>query len=230
MADLPKERITPDLPPFTFVGADYFGPITVERGRSEVKRYGVIFTCLTTRAVHLEIANSLDTDSCINAIRRFISRRGQVKQIRSDNGTNLTSADRELRYAIREWNQSSKLQTAVQQKGIEWIYNPPAASHFGGVWERLIKQVKQTLLALTKQQTLDDESLHTFMCEVKAIINSHPLTSMSDSPNDLEPLTPNHLLLLKGQPVLPPGLFQKSDLYTKRRWKRVQYLADIFWK
>lgn len=74
MADLPKERITPDLPPFTFVGADFFGPIIMKRGCSEVKRYGVIFTCLTTRAIHLEIANSLGTDSCINVIRRFISR------------------------------------------------------------------------------------------------------------------------------------------------------------
>ncbi|KAK0150375.1 hypothetical protein N1851_008532 [Merluccius polli] len=230
MADLPKERITPDLPPFTFVGADFFGPIIVKRGRSEVKRYGVIFTCFTTRAVHLEIANSLDTDSCINAIRRFISRRGQVQQIRSDNGTNLTSADRELKNAIKEWNQSNKLQVVLQQKGITWIYNPPAASHFGGVWERLIKQVKQALLSLTKDQILDDESLHTFICEVEAIMNSRPLTMNSDSPNDLEPLTPNHLLLLKGQPILPPGLFQKSDMYSRRRWKQVQYLADIFWK
>lgn len=145
MADLPKERITPDLPPFTFAGADFFGPIIVKRGRSDIKRYGVIFTCLSTRAIHLEIANSLDTDSCINAIRRFISRRGQVQLIRSDNGTNLTSADRELKNAIKEWNQSNKLQVALQQKGIQWTYNPPAASHFGGVWERLIKQVKQTL-------------------------------------------------------------------------------------
>ncbi|XDV29327.1 hypothetical protein PO909_032464 [Leuciscus waleckii] len=145
MADLPKERITPDLPPFTFVGTDFFGSIIVKRGRSEVKRYGVIFTCFTTRAIHLEIANSLDTDSCINAIRRFISRRGQVRQIRSDNGTNLTSADRELKNDIKEWNQSNKLQVALQQKGIEWTYNPPASSHFGGVWERLIKQVKLIL-------------------------------------------------------------------------------------
>lgn len=230
MADLPKERITPDSPPFTYVGADYFGPITVKRGRSEVKRYGVIFTCFTTRAIHLELANSLDTDSCINAIRRFISRRGQVQQIRSDNGTNLTSADRELKNAVKEWNKSYKLQVTLQQKGIEWIYNPPTASHYGGIWERLIKEVKQILLALTKDQTLDDESLHTFFCEVEAIINSRPLTTLSDSPNDLEPLTPNHLLLLKGQPTLPPGSFQKSDSYSRRRWKQIQYLSDIFWK
>ena len=74
MADLPSDRITPDLPPFTKVGVDYFGPIEVKKGRGTIKRYGVIFTCLASRAVHLEVAHSLDTDSCINALRRFICR------------------------------------------------------------------------------------------------------------------------------------------------------------
>lgn len=76
MADLPKDMLIPDLPPFSHVGVDYFGPIEVKRGRTMLKRYGVIFTCLASRAIHLEVAHSLDTDSCINAFRRFISRRG----------------------------------------------------------------------------------------------------------------------------------------------------------
>ena len=96
MADLPKERLEADLPPFSNVGVDYFGPYVTKRGRSLVKRYGVIFTCMSSRAVHLEMAHSLDTDSCIHALRRFISRRGQVTRIRSDNGTNLVGAIREL--------------------------------------------------------------------------------------------------------------------------------------
>lgn len=100
MADLPKERVTPDLPPFTNVGVDYFGPIEVKRGRAMVKRYGVIFTCMESRAVHLEVANSLSTDSCINAIRRFTCHRGQVGCLRSDNGTNFVGAERELREAL----------------------------------------------------------------------------------------------------------------------------------
>ena len=75
MADLPQERVLPDDPPFTRVGVDYFGPLEVKRGRSLIKRYGVIFTCLAVRAVHIELASSLDTDSCINALRRFIARR-----------------------------------------------------------------------------------------------------------------------------------------------------------
>lgn len=101
MSDLPVDRITADLPPFTCVGVDYFGPLEVKRGRSTVKRYGVLFTCLTSRAIHLEVAYTLNTDSCINAIRRFVCRRGQVKEIRSDNGTNFVSSDHELKQAVR---------------------------------------------------------------------------------------------------------------------------------
>ena len=101
MADLPPSRIVPGEPPFSHVGVDYFGPFCVKRGRSRVKRYGVIFTCLVVRAVHVEVAHSLNTDSFINALRRFIARRGRPKEIRSDNGTNLTSAERELKHLIR---------------------------------------------------------------------------------------------------------------------------------
>ena len=100
MVDIPKDQVTPNLSPFTNVGVDYFGPITIRRGRSTVKRYGVLFTCLLCRTVHIEVAHSLDTDSFINAMRRYISRRGQPKEIRSDNGSNFVGFEKELRGAI----------------------------------------------------------------------------------------------------------------------------------
>ncbi len=229
MADLPVEGITPDLPPFTNTGVDFFGPIEVKRGRSKVKRYGVIFTCMASRAVHLEMAYSLDTDSCINALRRFVCRRGQVSHIRSDNGTNFIGAERELREALIELN-NEKIQRALLQKGVHWNFNPPLSSHFGGVWERMIRMVKQILCAVLRQQTLDDEALQTVLCEAEAILNDRPISKLSSDPNDLEALTPNHLLLMKGNPALPPGLFERSDLYARRRWRQVQYIADLFWK
>lgn len=229
MADLPLERIQPDKPPFTDVGVDYFGPIEIKRGRSLVKRYGVIFTCMASRAVHLEVAHTLDTDSCIHALRRFICRRGQVSSLRSDNGKNFIGSERELREALSGLNQD-KIQSAMLQRGIKWYFNPPAGSHHGGVWERLIRMVRNVLRSVLNQQVLDDEGLQTLLCEVEAILNDRPITKISDDPMDLEALTPNHLLLLKTKPVLPPGLFVKEDLYIKRRWRQVQYMADLFWK
>lgn len=170
MADMPRERIIPDLPPFTNVGVDYFGPIEVKRGRAMVKRYGVIFTCMASRAVHLEVAYSLDTDSCINAIRRFVCRRSQVSSLRSDNGTNFVGAERELREALAAIDQS-KIRGTLLQKGIDWKFNTPAASHHGGVWERLIRMVRRVLFSVLRQQSLNDESLHAILCEVEAILN-----------------------------------------------------------
>ena len=229
MADLPQERVLPDDPPFTRGGVDYFGPLEVKRGRSLIKRYGVIFTCLAVRAVHIELASSLDTDSCINALRRFIARRGQVKEIRSDNGTNFVGANRELKAAAANWN-SSQFQHLFHQHGIKWSFNPPAASHHGGAWERLIRSIRKVLNSTVREQVLDEESLHTVLCEAESIINSRPITKASSDLNDLEALTPNHLLLLKTKPSLPPGLFDQDDLYTRRRWRQVQYMSNLFWK
>ena len=130
MASLPEDRLIPDKPPFTYVGIDYFGPLEVKQGRSRVKRYGCLFTCLTTRAVHIEIAHSLDTDSMINALRRFISVRGYPEQRRSDRGSNFTKADKELKEAIEGWNEH-KINNFCGQKKIEWIFNPPSVSHMG---------------------------------------------------------------------------------------------------
>lgn len=228
MADLPKERVLPDEPPFSRVGMDYFGPFEVKRGRSLVKRYGVIFTCMAVRAIHIEMADSLDTDSCINSIRRFIARRGQVKEIRSDNGTNLVGASKVLKAEIHKWNHA-QINEDLLQKNVKWSFNPPAASHFGGVWERQIRTIRKVMLSILKEQPLTDEGLRTLLCEVEAIVNSRPITKVSEDANDLETLTPNHLLLLKAKPLLPPTISQENDKY-RRRWRQVQYLADLFWR
>ena len=228
-ADLPVDRVTPSRPPFTFTGVDCFGPFEVRRGRSKVKRYGVIFTCLALRAVHIEVVSSLDTESFINALRRFVARRGLPEEMRSDNGGNFVRGERELREAINGWNQS-QIHDYLLQRNVKWTFNPPTGSHHGGVWERCIRTVRKVLRALIKEQVLDEESLSTLMCEVEAIVNGRPITKLSDDPRDLEPLTPNHLLLLRAGPAVPPGIFSKQDCYNKRRWRQVQYLADVFWR
>ncbi|XP_074649414.1 uncharacterized protein LOC141904651 [Tubulanus polymorphus] len=126
MSDLPEDRVTPNLPPFTNVGIDCFGPFLVKRGRAQVKRYGCLFTCLTCRAIHIEVCHSLSTDSFICALRRFICRRGNPLRIRSDNGTNFVGGQRELKKAVSEWNQD-QIHEFLLQREIEWVFNPPTA-------------------------------------------------------------------------------------------------------
>ena len=229
MADLPSCRVQTDKPPFYKVGVDYFGPFWVKQGRSRIKRYGCIFSCLTTRAVHIEVASDLFTDSFINALRRFIARRGQPDEIFSDNGTNFVGAERVLRESLQSLQQS-KLNNFCLQLEIKWRFNPPYASHMGGAWERMIRSVRRILNALTQMQTLTEEGLVTLMTEVEGILNFRPLVPLMLHDSEEKPLTPNHLLLLRGNPNLPPGTFDTNSCYTRRRWAQVQFLANQFWR
>ena len=117
-------------------------------------------------------------------------------------------------------------------KAIDWKFNPPASSHFGGFWERLIRTVREVLYSLLKQQMRknDDESLQTLFCEVETVLNCVPLTKVSGDPSDLIALKPNHLLPVKSDNTYPPGTFHENDNYGQRRWRQVQYLADQFWQ
>ena len=235
MAELPTDRFE-QVPPFTFSAVDYFGPFYIKEGRKEMKRYGVLFTCMASRAIHLEIATSLTTDSFLNAYRRFVCRRGPIQQLRSDQGTNFVGAKNELEAALHEMNHN-KIQRELLKDNCDWFawkMNVPHASHMGGVWERQIKTVRSVLTGLLENHgnQLDDESLRTLMIEAEAIVNSRPLTTddLTD-PDSQDVLTPNHLLTMKSSIILaPPGNFQRADVYSKKRWRRVQQLADEFWQ
>ena len=228
MADLPADRFD-DSRPFSTIGIDYFGPLTVKRFRKTEKRYGLLVTCLATRAVHLEVANSLDTDSFLMAFRRFVARRGRPKKVFSDNGTNLKGGERELREALARWNQQ-KISDELSQQQIEWRFNPPAASHMGGVWERLVGSVKRALAVVLGSEATTDEVLTTVFCEVENMINSRPLTHVTEDARDLTALTPNHFLLGRGSRCLPPGVFGNHDLHSRKRWRYTQALTDHLWR
>ena len=230
MADLPADRVTPDDPPFTNTGLDLFGVFYVKRGRGQEKRYGIVFSCLVSRAVHIEVVSSMSTNSFLCALRRFLARRGQVRVIRSDRGTNFVGANNEL---AAEWEQLTKsdgvIHETLLQRKIGWIFNVPEASTHGGVWERVIRTIRKVLNALMTEQVFTEETLTTLLCEVEAIVNSRPLTYVSGDKGDPQQLTPNHLLLAGGLLSVPVGVFRAEDLYAKRWWRQAQYMADVFW-
>ena len=229
MADLPAARFDRRYP-FSSVGIDYFGPLLVKTGpRSTEKRYCLLVTCMATRAVHLELSHTLNTDSFLLAFSRYAARRGKPSQVFSDNGTNLRAGERELRGLLREWNQHT-ISDQLSQDQIQWHFNPPASSDMGGVWEAMIATVKRALRAVLGRLLVTDEVLQTVITEVEAVVNSRPLTYVSSEADSLEALTPSHLLL--GRPVvrLPPGLADDADLSSRRIWRQTQAIANQFWK
>ena len=236
MGDLPLDRIQPS-PPFTYVGVDLFGPwyVTTRRtrgGSADSKRWGVLFTCLVSRAIHIETVSELSTSSFINALKRFIAIRGPVKQIRSDRGTNFVGAIKELGIqAITD--EGGPIQTFLNQQGCTWIFNPPHASHMGGAWERMIGVVRRILDVLISNhhsKQLTHEVLITFMAEACAIVNSRPIVPVSTDPEDPFVLSPSILLTQKVQGVnLPPVDVGVKEAY-KSQWKFIDLLSEEFWR
>ncbi|XP_053391973.1 uncharacterized protein LOC128554688 [Mercenaria mercenaria] len=197
MSDLPEERLEPS-PPFSYCAVDLLGPFIIKEGLKELKRYEVLFTCMACRAVHVETVNSLETDSFINCLRRFISLRGPIRQLRSEKGTNFVGTENEFNQEVLNLD-NDRIQKFLLEQDCDFFpfkMNVPTASHMGGVWERQIRSVRSVLMYLLESHgsQLDDESLRTFLHEASAIINCRPLTVENiHDPHSTTPLTPNLL-------------------------------------
>ncbi|XP_056016872.1 uncharacterized protein LOC130053556 [Ostrea edulis] len=236
MADLPPERLK-SSPPFTYVGIDCFGPwnVTTRKtrgGSADSKRWAVLFTCLCSRAVHIEVIEQMSTPSFINALRRFYATRGAVKEFYSDKGTNFIGAVREL--GICSINvEDPPIQNMLTERNTVWKFNTPYSSHMGGTWERLIgirRRILDAILLEVKHTKLTHEVLCTFFVEVVNIINNRPLIPVSSDSDLPSVLTPNVLLTQKiGDVSDAPLNLNVRDLYTSQ-WKIVQVLADRFWE
>ena len=144
----------------------------------------------------------------------------------SDNGSNFTAAERDLQEEVAAIN-SERVENDMLLEGIEWHFLPPYAPHMGGVWERLVRSVKTTLMALVTDRLLTDEELLSYLAEVEKVLNDRPLTKMGSDPKDDVPITPSDLLLLRGNSSCPAIA---SDNPLRRRWATVQELANRFYE
>ena len=235
MADLPIDRLSTE-PPFTYIGLDAFGPWTVvtrrtRGGQAQSKRWAILFTCMSTRAIHIELIDSMDSSTFINALRRFFALRGPAKQIRSDCGTNFIGACKELEILTTDPH-APRVKQFLTEEGCSWVFNPPHASHMGGTWERMIgvsRRILDSMLQQTSPSRLTHDVLSTLMAEVTGIVNSRPLTPISTDPESPFLLTPAMLLTQKVCTLRPPpGDFTDSNLH-RQQWRQVQHLADTFW-
>lgn len=228
MADLPSSRLRLYKPPFWSTGVDCFGPYTIKIGRRREKRWGIIYKCLTTRCVHLDLLPSLDTDSFLMSLRRFIARRGKPYEMWSDRGTNFRGGHRELQTAFENMEPDLKQQLAKQT--INFCFNPPHSPHFGGTWEREIRAVKSALQVVLKDQVVAEEVLLTALIEIEGILNSKPLGYASADIADPDPITPNLLLMGRHDSALPQAVYGPSGTLSTRRWRHSQVISDHFWK
>ncbi|KAJ0176915.1 hypothetical protein K1T71_007287 [Dendrolimus kikuchii] len=222
--NLPKDRLAAYARPFTNCGIDCFGPIWVTIGRRKEKRWGMLFTCMVTRAIHMELIASLSTDSAIMALRRMGARRGWPQVIWSDNATNFHGADTELLTAYARWKE--EMPDHVKGRHLAWRFIDPGAPNQGGAWERLIRSVKTALHATLAEQAPREETLTTVITEIEHTVNSRPLTHVSVSPEDDEALTPNHFLIGSATGLPITGT---NELADRKTWIATQALADMFW-
>ncbi|XP_063446815.1 uncharacterized protein LOC134726347 [Mytilus trossulus] len=237
MADLPTDRIEP-TPPFTNVGVDAFGPWSVihrrtRGGCSNSKRWAILFTCLTTRAIHIEIVEEMSSSAFINALRRFIAIRGKVSVFRSDRGSNFIGAVDPLH--IEAINvEDDKVKTFMHETRTIWIFNPPHSSHMGGAGERLIgvtRRILDSILTDANTKFLTHNVLVTFMAEVASIVNHRPIVPVSSDTDNPFILSPAVLLTQKTKSTIETdyiGEFDTKDL-LHAEWKRVMVLSDMFW-
>ncbi|XP_011883579.1 PREDICTED: uncharacterized protein LOC105570748 [Vollenhovia emeryi] len=231
MGGLPASRITP-LPPFAKTGVDYAGPFTIRISRNKTdKAYLCIFVCFVTKAVHLEIVSDLSTVAFLNALKRFIGRRGKPISIHSDNGTNFVGANNSLKemYSLVK-SSNVEIHDYLSEHAIKWNFIPPQSPHMGGLWESAVKSCKGHLTKVIGPTSLTFEELTTVVVQVEAILNSRPLTPMSTDPADFNALTPGHFII--GRPlvsILEPDL---ADVKVNRlkRYQVLEQIRQSFWR
>ena len=232
MGDLPAARVT-QSPPFTHTGIDYAGPFQVRatkgRGHKSYKGYISIFVCFATKAIHLEVVSDMTTDSFLAAFKRFTARRGNCSHIYSDNGTTFVGANNIMEQEIQDILQKSEIQDKLVSNGTQWHFIPPAAPHFGGLWEAGVKSMKYHLKRVVGEATLTYEELSTLVYQIESCLNSRPLTPLSNDVNELQALTPGHFLI--GRALMSPSYSNTYSTSTSlsERWKLIQKMKKDFW-
>ncbi|XP_058811088.1 uncharacterized protein LOC131675984 [Topomyia yanbarensis] len=245
MADLPPERVTPCLP-FRRVGVDYCGPFLVGypyRKNRPVKCFVAIYVCLVTKAVHLELAADLTTQAFLATLKRFSSRRGKPELIMCDNARNFVGAKRELDELRKLFNNQQFQEQAIREASedkIDFKFIPARSPNFGGLWESAVKSFKTLFKRTIGTRSLLHDEMLTVLVQIEAILNSRPLTPVSNDPADFEALTPGHFLIHRPLTAIPePNLesipegrlaaWQRNQQFLQQLWKRwsEQYLSDL---
>ncbi|EPB66843.1 integrase core domain protein [Ancylostoma ceylanicum] len=198
MGDLPSTRVRKSRP-FEHVGLDYFGPLAVSSNKNEsMKAYGCIFTCRTTRLLHLELVENMTTEAFLNVLRRFFARRGVPNSITCDNAPTSLLGEQILADTIKHLMVDTKMKSALARREIDWIHITPYAPWQGGFYERLIRSIKYSLYKALGKRIVSFDVMYTMLVEIEAVLNSRPLTYQEER--------------WEQQPILRPIDFIQNDI------------------
>ncbi|XP_063540068.1 uncharacterized protein LOC134749095 [Cydia strobilella] len=235
MGDLPEIRVKPSRA-FLTTGVDFAGPVNVRmspgRGTKTFKAYISIFICMVTKAIHIECVSNMSMEAFMAAFRRFTSRRGFVKEMWSDHGTNFISSSKEILETWRLGKSTIPVELAalLDTEGTKWKFIPPGSPNHGGLWEAGVKSIKFHLKRTLGDATPTFEEFTTLLNQVEACLNSRPLSPLSDHPDDLEPLTPAHFLVGEPLVTIPERDLTQHKTNSLSRWQNIQKMLQIFWR
>uniref|UniRef100_A0A183TWK9 Integrase catalytic domain-containing protein n=1 Tax=Toxocara canis TaxID=6265 RepID=A0A183TWK9_TOXCA len=223
MRTLPETRVQVGRP-FQHTATDYFGPMKIKTNIRTSKRWVALFTCMTTRAVHLGLAENLSAESFLHCYRRFVSRRGKPETLLSDTATNFLL--------------TSKTKTgSAKQSGTQWHFVTQISPWKGGVYERLVGLTKNALQKAIGRRLLTETNLITYLTEAEAVINQRPLTALQK--DSLEVLRPADFLTPDSDSTLDPGepnidVYRPEALSTREarleEWKQTRCSLSRFWQ
>ena len=247
MPPLPRERVARSVP-FEFTGIDYFGPLyikqfvqTSEQDTKVVSKkvWVCLFTCLTVRAIHLEVVEDMTAEEFILCLRRFMARRGVPRQIISDNAKQFKVAKSMLNKAWSAMVMSSDVGEFSVRQGIQWKFIVELAPWMGGFYERLVGITKRALRKTLGDNCLTEKQLETVIIEVETVVNKRPLVYVNDDINSSTVITPSHFLSLHSQSVVPDFTGDSDPNYEMEKptmaqqlletWKRGQRQLNQFW-
>lgn len=237
MGNLPEDRVNPrETRAFNITGVDFAGPFVVRhhiRCKQEKKVYLALFICLVSKAVHVELVPDLSTEAFLRALSRFVSDRGAVAKMYSDNGTNFVGAANKLREVQQMLiNGQDEISNACRKLHLEWSFTPPRTPHHGGLWEASIKLLKRLMLNIAGNLNLTEDEMRTVAKRATAIINSRPITTVSSDPTDPEPLTPGHFIYGGPATALPelPVAVEDNNINTVHMSRRMAAVNQQLWK
>ncbi|XP_065180039.1 uncharacterized protein LOC135810477 [Sycon ciliatum] len=235
MPQLPAERVQQSHP-FQYIGLDYLGPFSVNISSTTQKVWVCLFTCMATRAVHLEVVMGLTTAQFVNCLKRFIARRGRPDKIISDNAPQFKLAQTYLDQKWKKILTCPELACYLAEHKVTWVFTTEFAPWQGGFYERLVGLVKRAFHKAIGRSRFTYEQFNTITTEVEAMLNTRPLTYVpSESTDGI--ITPNHFIAPTRSLGLPDDI--QSDDYMPQRdpvatitslQKKQQAALDTFWK